>query len=309
MTPFKGKLKIRHLEVILAIAESGSLSKAAQQLHSTQSVISRSLAEIEEILAGRLYERTGKGMAPTALGEAACHHARVLLSALRNAEVDMAAIGRGERGSLVIGCFSLFSGWPLTEAVHLYRKRNPDVALTITIGTAEDLITGLDNGAIDVLLSRLRPMMNPNVYRAEALISDPILLTCSPHHPLAGQAVSLARCVAFPWITAMPGGSVVRELEKNLLQAGVALPATIGSVSLEFGRKTIRDNHHLWMLPGSVASGLRDQGEIRILPVRLDIERVPMAAIWRRDRPHARHIREFADALAHIVAQAQLSFD
>ncbi|GAA0528203.1 MULTISPECIES: LysR family transcriptional regulator [Pigmentiphaga] len=308
MTPFHGKLKIRHLEIVLAIADSGNLSKAAQQLHSTQSALSRALAEIEELLGGRLYERTGKGMACTPLGEAMCRHGRVLLGDLRKAEMDLAAIGRGEQGSLVVGCFSLFSGWPLTDTARRFRERHPDIALTITTGNHDDLLADLDSGALDVFLSRARPTMNPDIYRADPIITDPVALTCAPHHPLATGHATLADCVAYPWITALPGSRIQRELESNLSQAGLALPATIGALSLEFGRDFIRDARHLWMLPGCVAAAMQARGEVHVLPVELGLLPAPMAAIWRRDRPGSRHMRAFADALAEVVEQAGLPY-
>jgi len=308
MTPFHGKLKIRHLEIVLAIADSGNLSKAAKQLHSTQSALSRALTEIEELLGGRLYERTGKGMMCTPLGEAMCRHSQVLLGDLRKAEVDLAAVGRGEQGSLVVGCFSLFSGWPLTEAARLFRERHPDIALTITIGTHEDLITDLDSGALDIFVSRARPTMNRDIYRADPIISDPVALTCATHHPLAQGRATLADCIAYPWITAMPGSRIQRELETNLAQAGLPLPATLGALSLEFGRELIRDGRHLWMLPGCVAAVMQARGEVCVLPVALGLLPAPMAAIWRKDRHSTRSMRAFADALAGVVAGANLSF-
>ena len=128
MTPFQRKLRIRHLEVVLAIADFGSLSKAAVQLHMTQSGLSRAITEVEEIVGGRLFERTGKGMVSTQLGEAMCRHAQVLLGDLDTAETDLRAVANGDLGSLSVGCFSMFSGWPLAEAVRVRRRARLEAA-------------------------------------------------------------------------------------------------------------------------------------------------------------------------------------
>ena len=85
MTPFRGKLRIRHLEIVLTVAELGNLSKAATQLHSTQSGLSRAIAEIEELVGARLFERTARGTTCTPLGETMCRHARRRLPDCRTA--------------------------------------------------------------------------------------------------------------------------------------------------------------------------------------------------------------------------------
>ncbi len=258
-------------------------------------------------MGGRLYERSGKGMTCTLLGEAACRHFRLLLSELRKAEGDLAAVARGEHGSLVIGCFSLFSGWPLTDAARMFRERHPHVALAIGSGSAEKLLKELDNGAIDLYIGRAHPTMSPEIYKTAVLANDEIVLTCARHHPLAAKKVALTDCLHYPWITATPGGRIVHDLEGKFRQAGLTPPTAIGTVSLEFGQGVISDGVHLWMLPGSVAHVKQTRGELHILSVDLDLQRMPMAAIWRRERHSTRHILDFVATLQSAVAAADVS--
>lgn len=303
MTPFQGKLRIRHLEIVLAISDFGSLSKAALQLHLTQSGLSRAISEIEEIVGGRLFERTGRGMACTPLGAAMCRHAQVLLGDLDKAEIDLGAVANGSLGSLTVGCFSLFCGWPMAQAVRQFRQLHPGVALSLHAGMHERLMEDLDSGRIDLLVSRRGPALNPEVYRCTDLMEDTVVLACDDGHPLArASAPTLADCVAYPWIAAPAKNRVRVELESRLREAGVPLPDFIGALSLEFAQEMIAGSEYVCMLPGSVARTLARRGQLRILPVSLSLKSPPLAAIWRRERSSTRQIRDFNAVLGSVIA-------
>lgn len=302
MTSFQGKLKIRHLEVVLSVADCGNLSRAATQLGMTQSGLSRAIAEIEELAGGRLFERTPRGMACTALGLSMCRHAGTLLGQFRKAEADLAAIAGGDLGSITIGCFSMFSGWPLADAVQAFRVTHPQVTLTIHIGTHERLIKDLDAADIDVLISRYTPGLDPQTYRSLSLLDDAIVLVCSLQHPLARKKnVALADCVAYPWITPLPGSRLRAELYNLLKASNLAAPEMVGALSPEFGREMLLGGDYLWLLPGSVAAVMRSKGSIHVLPIDLPFRRAPMAAIWRRDRPSTREVRAFSATLSRVI--------
>ena len=302
-TPFLGKLRIRHFEIVLAIAEHGSLAKAAGQLHLTQSGLSRAITEIEEIVRGRLFERTGKGMACTPLGDALCRHARVLLGDLDKAETDLAAIAKGNQGSLVVGCFSHFAGWPLADAVRSFRSEHPRVALTIHAGMNERLIEDLDSGKIDLIIGRRLPTLNPEIYRYTDLMEDSIVLASGKGHPLAKKReVTLADCVCYPWIVAPDKNRVRIQLEDKLHESGLALPDFVGALSLEFALSMVGDNRYICMLPGSVAKQLIKKNDIRVLPISLGFIMPPIAAVWRRERSSTLQLRQFLDVVASVIA-------
>lgn len=302
MTPFQGKLRIRHLEIVLTVSECGSLSKAAAQLRMTQSGLSRAITEIEELAGGRLFERTGKGTACTPLGTAMCRHARILMGDFAKAATELAAVSSGEAGSVTIGCFSMFSGWPLAEAVRRFRAEFPRVSLTIRIGMHETLMEDLDAAQLDVLISRQLASLDPGIYRWLPLLTDSVVLAGAAEHPLARrQAVNLADCAAYPWVTAPARTRLRTELETRLHDSGCPVPDIVGALSLEFATEMLADARHLCMLPGSVAAVLQRRGVLQVLPVALGLQGSPLAAIWRRERSSTRPVRAFAATLAEVI--------
>lgn len=302
MIPFKGKLRVKHLEFVLVVAELGNFSKAAAQLNTTQSGLSRAIAEIEELVGARLFERTAKGTECTPLGMAMCRHARQLLVDFRRAEVELAALSRGDQGSLTVGCFSMFAGWPVAPAVCQFQQRYPRVMLTIDVGTHEELVDRLDSGAVDVLISRYSVTLNPQIYRSTTLLHDDVVLVCAQDHPLASTAAAtLQQCVEYPWITPLPGSRIRGELEYRLIQYGLSLPDMVGALSLAFGIEMLRGGNYLWVMPGSVAAIHQARQALTILPVQLPLQGSPLSAIWRKDRPSQRPMRAFCVALGQAI--------
>lgn len=187
MRAFRAKLRIRHLEIVRMVADRGNLSKAAAELHITQSGLSRAIAEVEEIVGGALFERTPKGMVATPLGRSLCRHAGVLLGDVEKAEADLQAVLHGDLGNLSIGCFSFFSGWPLADAVRIFCQAHPRVDVSVHIGMHEKLIGDLDTGVLDVLISRYPASLDSRIYRTVVLSRDPVVLTAGAGHPLLGE--------------------------------------------------------------------------------------------------------------------------
>src|SRR5512132_2319022 len=89
-------LELRHLKVVCAIAETGSVTKAASQLGLAQPALTAQLQRIERILGGPLFERDRRGARPTALGELVLARARVLLPAMQGLADEAARLAGGE---------------------------------------------------------------------------------------------------------------------------------------------------------------------------------------------------------------------
>jgi DNA-binding transcriptional LysR family regulator len=123
------ELELRHLRIVCAVAEAGSVTKAAASLGLAQPAVTAQLRRIERSLGGELFDRGRHGVTPTALGELVLTRARVLLPAARELQDDalrLAATGRppaGQAAKLRIGT----TGGPyLAGMVRLFEKTQPD---------------------------------------------------------------------------------------------------------------------------------------------------------------------------------------
>jgi LysR family transcriptional regulator for metE and metH len=140
------ELDVRDLQMVAAIAASGSVTRAAGELHRTQSAVSHRLRGIEERLGARLFLRVGKRMLVTAAGERVLATAQRVLEDIKAAEEHLRRLGTRQVGVVRV-CAQCNTGYhwlpPLVDAFH---RRHPDVevslALDCTIRPVESLLEG-----------------------------------------------------------------------------------------------------------------------------------------------------------------------
>jgi LysR family transcriptional regulator for metE and metH len=185
-------LCVRDLDVVLAIARAGSTVKAASALHVTQSAVSRGLLLAEEKLGVQLFERSARGLAPTAAGQRLIDGAGPVLAALAELEACAAAPESAPiELRLACECYTAYRWLPsalasLREQWPLRRRLDVQLAPEHTAAPAEALAAG----ELDVALLTTSSVRAPLV--EQPLFSDEIVFLVAANHPLAARP-ALAR--------------------------------------------------------------------------------------------------------------------
>ena len=137
-------MEIRHLRYFLAIAEAGGFSRAAARLRVAQSALSRQIADLEEELKVRLFERSRRGARLTYPGECFLEDARRMIVAMERAQLRAFDAQNGKVGSLAIGMVESFSWHDLvTRPIYDFRRQNPAVSLALSMMTTVEQIAAL----------------------------------------------------------------------------------------------------------------------------------------------------------------------
>src|SRR3712207_200992 len=124
-------LELRHLRVVCAIAETGSVTKAASQLGLAQPALTAQLQRIERILGGPLFERDRRGARPTPLGELVLSRARVLLPAMKGLQDEAARLaGSGPDAPMTRYRLGASGGPVIGGLVHRLSVAQPDAQIT-----------------------------------------------------------------------------------------------------------------------------------------------------------------------------------
>lgn len=153
MTPEQhGDLKIdlRQIGYFIAIAECGSITRAAARLGITQPSLSEAVARLERDLGAALVLRTGRGVVLTRAGAALAAHGRVILGAVQAAVRDVRQLGAEARGPVSLGLTPTLTsliGVPLAETV---AHEHPEIQLLISEGVSPVTLEGLSNGRLDL---------------------------------------------------------------------------------------------------------------------------------------------------------------
>src|ERR1700712_312018 len=143
-------LELRHLETLAALAECGSLSKAAARLFLTQSALSHQLKTLESHYGAALVEKNIRPLRFTAIGQRLVSLARAILPQVAEAGRDVARLAQGHAGPLRIAvqCHNCFD-W-LMPAMDAYRSLWPEVELDIISGFVVDPLPLLDRGEAEL---------------------------------------------------------------------------------------------------------------------------------------------------------------
>lgn len=193
-------MELRHLRYFCAVAEHGTFSEASRHLHVSQSAISEQIADLEREVGGPLLNRAAGRPRLTPQGELFLAEARkTLLAADHAIDLTQRAL-RGEVGTLAIGFFHWGAGGFFARIIRDYRKRHPDIKLSLYELRTNQQMDALAAGKIDIAFARpLEPPFN-RAFRAELLYRDPVVVALPRDHPLAGTPIALESLVAEPFV-------------------------------------------------------------------------------------------------------------
>lgn len=298
--PLRSRLKIRHIQIVLAIAEMGNLLRAAQILNITQPAMSKALAEVEDVVGERLFDRTPFGAKPTLSGEALIQYGRNVLADMDRMHDALSAIQRGDAGKLRVGVFSLISQWaPIVHALIRLQESSKGLSLTIESGNMEDLMPKLDGGNIDVIAGRYPYAIQQAHHAVKGLSADRIVAAVRTGHPvLALEKVGIVDLIAYPWILPPERNIVRMQLEMELAALGLEFQdAPIASLVIPLNIGIVQSTDFVMLMPNCMVAEQVQSRQLAIVPFELPVSVGPLVAIWRSDRLVDRLRDTFVDIL------------
>jgi LysR family transcriptional regulator, regulator for metE and metH len=180
-------LEFRHMETLVALAECGSLSKAAERLCLTQSALSHQLKALESHYGAAVVEKNIRPLKFTAIGQRLLALARLVLPLVAEAGRDVARLAEGNAGPLRIAvqCHNCFD-W-LMPAMDSYRSLWPEVELDIISGFVSDPLPLLERGEAELAVIHDRPAPHPHATFSPLFRYQSVALM-SPKHRLAAKS-------------------------------------------------------------------------------------------------------------------------
>jgi DNA-binding transcriptional LysR family regulator len=196
-------LEVRHLLALVAVVETGTFSRAAEQLGYTQSAVSQQVGTLERIVGTPLFERPG-GPRPvrlTTAGEMLLTHARAVLARVNSAATDLRALASGEQGELRVGTLPSVGTKILPRLLGTFRAEWPGIEIVLRESRdCADLIHAVETADIDVTFVDIGPY-ETGPLKVRPLLDDPMMFLAPAGAPEAGQrAVSLTDIAHLPMI-------------------------------------------------------------------------------------------------------------
>ncbi|WP_019629800.1 LysR substrate-binding domain-containing protein [Actinomadura atramentaria] len=295
-----GRVKLRHLVLVTAIADHGSVLRAAEALHLAQPAVTRSLREAERALGVELFTRGARGVTPTLFGEVFIEHARAVQAELRRAGERIAGLADGAVGTVTVGTLLAGSNVLLPRAIAALKRERPGITVVVREATFDTQVPRLLDGEIDLIVGRLNPIEDGRALRQITLYGEPVRLVARRGHP-AASAASLADLLGYPWVLPLKQTALRWELEQAFASSGVPLPEDlVECTSVLTVRRLVRETDMIAALPELVTAA---DPEIAALPVELAAVRHQIGVTLPARRPLTPAARIMLDHLRECAAE------
>lgn len=244
------KFDIRQLRHFVCVMQTGNITRAAELLEITQPALTRSIKKMEERIGARLLDRGPRSLKPTEAGQVLYRYARIIINQAERALADVTAVSRGEQGHVHIGMAALFAPTLISHLIPQLTARFPGLHVRITEGFFEDLVAGLLEGEIDVLLSNFPPGIVPPDVVLKPLFEIRTEFVVGASHPLAANKKVTAKDLRGAQWAMIKQPHIVDFLDKffaseSLPPVSVAIEAT----SLNTLKSLVMLGQYVSMLP------------------------------------------------------------
>ena len=274
------------LRCLIAVADAGSFSQAAQHLGVSQPAVQRAARDLESLTGLALFEPIRRGIALSPAAEALARNARLAAAELRQGRDEIGAhLGR-DSTRIRIGTLPLSRTALLPGAIDTMLRTSPGrVQVHCIDGPYERLLRDLRHGELDFILGALREPLPAGDVEQEALFTDALSVVASVDHPLAGrQGLTLRDTLDYPWIAPPKSTPSGRFLFARLGIPDLPdTPVRIVSSSLVMARGLMMRGDYITIMSRRQYAVEESLGLLAALPITLEHSDRPIGLTFRRD--------------------------
>jgi DNA-binding transcriptional LysR family regulator len=281
------RVKLRDLHIVLAVAEAGSMTRAAEELAVSYPVVSKTISELERTLGVRLFDRSISGVEPTHYGRALLKSGVAVFDEMRKGLQQIESIKQPDAGELRISSSIVTDAGLLPAIIECFSQEFPRAVIDVLPeNIAIEQYDNLRDRKVELVFGRLPTTMTEPDLVAETLFDEPNVVVAGSESRWAKRRnLALADLMGEPWVLAQQG-SLARSLhEETFRMSGLEPPpATAVTVSLHLYMRLIETGRWLGLVPASVmrfgGKGMR----LQVLSVKTSSPPAPVGFVTVKDR-------------------------
>ena len=280
---FTLRAKFRHMQVLIALAELGSMRRAASALGMTQPAISQMVAELERLVETALFQRHARGVTLTAAASELLPAAQSILASLDDAAERMSSRLQYGAGVIRIAASPAAAGALLQGRLDDFHQRFPDTHLHIVDPSPDMVAAGGALGDYDIHCTR-KPAVVPAGWQFHDCVADRLTVICHPSHPLAqGGRVPVAALGDAVWLSHRVGSVARARLEDAATRHGwpQLTLCRINAHIPELTRELLMAGTRLSLMPRSVMLPWLQSGVLVEIDSALTQPLAPLGCLWR----------------------------
>ena len=262
------RARLRHLQVLVAVAELGSFKRAAEAVGLTQPAVTHVVSDLESLLGAELFHRHARGATPTEVAMDLVPLVRRILATLADGvEAVEARLAHSEGVVRLAATASALSGL-LDRLLPSFSEAEPAIRVLLQQAEADHFNGLVSRGEVDAVACRA-PAVPPQGWQFHPLLHDALVVVCGPAHPLAGrQRVGIADLAEEAWVVP-PAESLARRALDALVEELSWQPrlAPVVTRALPMTWALLQRQRAVSLVPAAVVRQLTDAGLLVVLPI------------------------------------------
>lgn len=299
-------LKLRQLQLIVDIADTGQVVAAAQRLNMTQPAASRMLSDLEHLLGAKLTARHPRGVNLTPAGMRLAELARGILREIDTAASEVRDINSGNAGLVSIGSVSGPSLDLVLPVLQNLRITRPQIRFDVMVDSSDRLVGQLIAGEIDFYVGRIPDHVEAAQFALQMIGREPMSLIVRAGHELdLRPPADLLEPLRFDWVMQPRAGLLRRTVETYLMERGLPLPQRIvGTASLMFTLALVSRSNAIGVMSTQAEEFFRAHDSLGARIVRLMIAPDLMVAPYGLVTMRGRKLSPAATVAYRAIAEA-----
>jgi len=300
------RLTMRHIRQLSVVGRLRSMSRAAEVLHISQPALSKAIREVETTAGTALFDRTPKGLVPTASGSRLLQHCQVIESELRKASQEIQSHLRGTAGHVAVGAFVVALPGLLPKAIAKMTSDSNDLVVRVMDGSNAELVPSLLAGEIDLIVGRIPDEDLSARLKREILYREPIVLVVGSGHPLARKRRLKFRDLdGYGWVFPSPESVAFGPIMDMFVREGLSRPQRyVESVSFVMIQNLLRETDFIATAPRQLVARDAELGLLTILPLKVPEAHIPVGITKLVDRETTSAADRLIQCLRQVAAEA-----
>jgi DNA-binding transcriptional LysR family regulator len=301
-------MDLRQLEIVKAIAETGSFTAAGTRLHVSQSAISRQILLLEDEFHERLFVRLGRRVQITAAGEALLQLSHRVFNDIRDTSASIT-----DRQKVLTGTINLVGGmtvclYVFPPLIKEFRKHHPQVEIKVATGGVQRLMRRVRTGQADLALLTL-PVDDPALTSVPVLREE-LMLVMPAGHPLSNKdSVGVEALVGQPFIVFEQGSNTRRTLDEFFVREQIKPRIVTESENVEIIKSMVASGLGVAIVPFQSVERETRGGSLKVARIRAQQLVRETGWVYRAGERVPRIVQEMMATLTRIAPQLQINID
>lgn len=296
------RLKLRDLQILASVAQHGSMAKAAAQLSTTQPTVSQAIADLEEAVGVRLFDRSTQGVVPTAYGDILLTCGAEAFDALKQGMRDIEFLATSGAGDVWVGCVEPLLHWLLPAVIRRLAQQHPKIIVHAADVNSSENVHYLRERKLDLMLGRPALAQRDDDLHSEILFEEPFTVVTGAESPWARRRkVALADLMDEAWLYGEPGNATQARISEAIVAKTGRLPRVATyTTSMNLRLALLASGDYVSCIPSSVYRYSAASKPIKALPVDMALK-LPVAILTLKNRTLSPAVKLFIETAREVA--------